>query len=424
MGPRQHRLHCGGRGTGPGPPLPRHGAPPRGGGGSPGECQGQAGRGPGSHGTHRGDGLLGGGLGRRGRSLSPRRQSGSSRGGPTPRRGVSGTPVSRGRPVGAPVSRGKPSGNLTSRSGSTAATPAPRSRAASNPLPRGRPPVGRRGASPSNRRSSPASPPPQGGSLGGEQVEGRRAVLELLAAGRRRTRDVWVAEGLDPAPILDEIGKRAAALRVPVREVARGRLDGAARTDAPQGVLAHADTLPEADLDDLCRTIDVAAPPFLVVLDGVTDPHNLGSVLRSAEVAGVTGVVLPRHRSAHVTPTVAKAAAGAVEYLPMAVVPGIPSALAVLARHGVWTVGLDASAPGSVFSLDLADRPVALVLGAEGRGLARLTRKRCDVTVSIPQLGSLGSLNVAAAGAVACFELARRRLEGLRVVGGEDGSDR
>lgn len=255
-------------------------------------------------------------------------------------------------------------------------------------------------------------------------MEGRRAVLELLAAGRRRTRDVWVAEGLDPAPILDEIGKRAAALRVPVREVARGRLDGAARTDAPQGVLAHADTLPEADLDDLCRTIDVAAPPFLVVLDGVTDPHNLGSVLRSAEVAGVTGVVLPRHRSAHVTPTVAKAAAGAVEYLPMAVVPGIPSALAVLARHGVWTVGLDASAPGSVFSLDLADRPVALVLGAEGRGLARLTRKRCDVTVSIPQLGSLGSLNVAAAGAVACFELARRRLEGLRVVGGEDGSDR
>ncbi len=248
--------------------------------------------------------------------------------------------------------------------------------------------------------------------------------MELLAAGRRRVRDVWLAEGLEPSPVLDEIARLAAARRVPVREVTRGRLDGAARTDAPQGVLAHADPLDGADFDELCREGRGSLPPFLVVLDGVTDPHNLGSVLRSAEAAGATGVVLPRHRSAHVTPTVAKAAAGAIEHLPMAVVPGIPGALTGLARHGVWTVGLDAAAPGSVFSLDLADRPVALVLGAEGRGLARLTRQRCDVTVSIPQLGSLGSLNVAAAGAVACFELARRRLGQETVAPGETGRPR
>jgi len=343
--------------------------------------------------------------------MTPRRQSGSDRGGPASRRGASATPGSRGRPGGPQVQRGKPSANPAPRGGSPSPTSAPRRKAS-----RGQAPVGRRGISSSTRPRSPASPRAPEGGLGGEQVEGRRAVRELLAAGRRRVRDVWVVEGLDPAPILDEIGRLAAAHRVPVREVTRGRLDGAARTDAPQGVLAHADALPDADLDDLCQTVGVAAPPFLVVLDGVTDPHNLGSLLRSAEVAGATGVVLPRHRSAHVTPTVTKAAAGAVEYLPMAVVPGIPTALAVLARHGVWTVGLDAGAPGSVFSFDLADRPIALVLGAEGRGLARLTRKRCDVTVSIPQLGSLGSLNVAAAGAVACFELARRRLEGQPAV--------
>lgn len=243
-------------------------------------------------------------------------------------------------------------------------------------------------------------------------MEGRRAVLELLSARRRRVREVWVAEGNDPASVLDEIGRLAADLRVPVREVTRGRLDGAARTDAPQGVLAHADPLAEADLDQLWLTTGGGTPPFLVVLDGVTDPHNLGSILRSAEVAGATGALLPRHRAAHITPTVAKAAAGAIEHLPMAVVAGVPSALATLAAHGVWTVGLDAGAPASIFSLDLADRPVALVLGAEGRGLARLTARRCEVTVSIPQLGSLGSLNVAAAAAVACFELARRRQEG------------
>lgn len=182
--------------------------------------------------------------------------------------------------------------------------------------------------------------------------------------------------------------------------------------------------LVEAGVDELCRKTTANVPPFLVVLDGVTDPHDLGSLLRSAEGAGATGVVLPRHRSAHVTPTVAKAAAGAIEYLPMAVAPGIPSALATLAHHGVWTVGLDAGGPGSIFSLDLADRPVALILGAESRGLARLTRKRCDVIVSVPQLGALGSLNVAAAGVVACFELARRRLEGLRGLDGGDGPNK
>jgi 23S rRNA (guanosine2251-2'-O)-methyltransferase len=251
--------------------------------------------------------------------------------------------------------------------------------------------------------------------LGGDQVEGRRAVRELLAAGRRPVFEVWMAEDLDPSPVLDEIEKLAARRHARLQMVPRRRLEAEARTDAPQGVLARAGALVEADFDDLCQTQRGVAP-FLVVFDGVTDPHNLGSLLRSAECAGVTGVVVPRHRAAHVTPTVTKVAAGAVEHLAMAVVPGVPNALQRMTQAGITSVGLDAAAEVSLF--DLAGRsgggvdvtgPLALVIGAEGKGLATLTRRRCSVLASIPQHGSIESLNVASAGAVAFFELARFR---------------
>ena len=244
--------------------------------------------------------------------------------------------------------------------------------------------------------------------MGGEQVEGRQAVRELLAAGRRPVREVWIVSDLEPSAPIDEIERLAARRGVRVLAVSRGKLERAARTDAPQGVLAHAAPLREADLDTLCR----ARPPvpFLVVLDGVTDPHNVGALLRSAECAGATGVVLPRHRAVHVTATVAKVAAGAIEHLAMAVVPGVPNALRRLADLGVRSIGLDAAAPTSLFDMDLdAEAPVALVMGAEGKGLAPLSRRRCSGLASIPQFGALGALNVAAAGAVACFEIARRR---------------
>ena len=236
---------------------------------------------------------------------------------------------------------------------------------------------------------------------------------ELLAAGRRPVHEVWMAEDLDPASILDEIERLAARRRVPVRVVARRRLESEARTESPQGVLARAGALPETDLDELCVKRR-GRLPFLVVFDGITDPHNLGALLRSAECAGVTGVVLPRHRAAHVTPTVTKVAAGAIEHLAMAVVPGVPAALRRLDDAGVSSVGLDADAPTSLFALAATTGvdvtgPVALVVGAEDRGLASLTRRRCQVVVSIPQHGAIASLNAAAAGAVALFELARQR---------------
>jgi 23S rRNA (guanosine2251-2'-O)-methyltransferase len=244
--------------------------------------------------------------------------------------------------------------------------------------------------------------------LGGEQVEGRQAVRELLLAGRRRVREVWLVDEGDRAPILDDIRDLAADGRVPVVPVGRGRFAAQARCEAPQGVLALAAPLPEADLDDLVRT-SASPPPFLVALDGVTDPGNLGAILRSAECAGVTGAILPRHRAVHVTPAATKSAAGAVEHIPIAVVGGLPAALSRLRDAGVHVVGLDGGAPTSLYDMAGGDGPVCLVLGAEGPGLSRLVRQRCDELVSIPLLGSLGSLNVSAAAALACFEVARRR---------------
>jgi 23S rRNA (guanosine2251-2'-O)-methyltransferase len=243
--------------------------------------------------------------------------------------------------------------------------------------------------------------------IGGEQVEGRQAVRELLLAGRRRVKDLWISDDVEHADVITEIERLAAKAKVPVRYVPRGRLEREARTDAVQGVLAHAAALPEADLAEL------AADPhaFLVLLDGVTDPHNLGAILRSAEFVGATGAVLPRHRAAHVTPTVAKASAGAVEHVPLALVPGLPTALLRLGEAGIWRIGLDQDASRSLDDMGhgLGERPVALVLGAEGTGLSRLARERCDEVVAIPRGGSVGSLNVAAAAAIALNEVARIR---------------
>jgi 23S rRNA (guanosine2251-2'-O)-methyltransferase len=198
---------------------------------------------------------------------------------------------------------------------------------------------------------------------------------------------------------------------VPLRRVSGDRFASAARTGAPQGVLARADPLPEVDLDDLSRPDSrTGRAPFLLALDGVTDPQNLGALLRTADGAGVTGAVLPRHRAAHVTPAAAKAAAGAIEWLPLASVAGIPSALAQAAELGLWVIGLHPEGGENLFDLSLragADG-VVVVLGAEGKGLSPLVRRRCDVLATIPLRGALPSLNVAAAGAIALFELSRR----------------
>jgi 23S rRNA (guanosine2251-2'-O)-methyltransferase len=235
--------------------------------------------------------------------------------------------------------------------------------------------------------------------LGGEQVEGRHAVRELLRARTRRVKAVYVS---NTAEGVADIVELAGGL---VRLVPAERVAALARSDAHQGVVAVAAPLEPADLVTLLRAPDA----LLVALEGVTDPHNLGAVLRTADTAGATGVIVPRRRAAHVTPTVTKAAAGAIEHMPIALVGGIPNALERAQREKVWTVGLDGRADQTVDALAVATEPLVLVLGAEGRGLSRLTRERCDVTVRIPMYGHVESLNVAAAAAIALHAVAARR---------------
>lgn len=244
--------------------------------------------------------------------------------------------------------------------------------------------------------------------VGGDQVEGRQAVRELLLAGRRGVREILVSVEVDAADILDEIIELADDAHVPIKQIGRGSLDAKARTDAPQGIIARAEPIRPVPLEDLTDP-GTGTPPFLLVVDGVTDPHNLGALLRSAECAGVTGIVLPRHRAVHVTPTVAKAAAGAIEHLRFALVGGIPSTIGDLGSAGVVTVGLDMTGPKTLWDLGGLDAPVAIVVGAEGKGLSRLTRKRCQEVARIPLEGRIDSLNASVAGALACYEVARAR---------------
>ena len=257
-------------------------------------------------------------------------------------------------------------------------------------------------------RAQTARPQSRPKGLGGDHVEGRQAVRELLRAGRRKVHEVLISEDAHSAATLAEIVDLAGDQRVPVREVTRRKLDEAALTAAPQGVIAKAAAVQPVPLEELARPA-ANTLPLVVATDGVTDPGNLGAILRTAEVAGATGVVLTSHRSANLTPAAVKAAAGAIEYLPIALAGGLPAALAKLRDAGLWAIGLDGHAPDGLESLRVADEPLVLVLGAEGRGLSALVERRCDQVLSIPVMGRIESLNVAAAAAVALFDIARAR---------------
>lgn len=285
---------------------------------------------------------------------------------------------------------------------------------------RGGPPPGRpnKGGRPhgrggrGNARTGPVGGAKSSGKdLGGRQVEGRQAVRELLLAQRRRVHEIWISSDLEGSDSVDDIVTLAAAERVAVSYVARKRLESEARSEAPQGVLAKAAPIPEAALHDFLGTRPNGAGSFLVAVDGVTDPGNLGAIIRSCDGSGVDAVVLPRHRAVHVTPTVAKASAGAVEYLPMALVSGLPSALQEMRDAGIWIIGCDDAADRSLFELEqnYSTDGVCIVMGAEGAGLSRLVRERCDLIVSIPMRGHVGSLNVSAATALATYEISRQR---------------
>jgi len=323
-----------------------------------------------------------------------------------PRKPPKSPKVNTGKP-------GRPAGsrNSGSRAGSrTASTRGPESsggRSGGRTSTRGV--VKRTGGGAPNRDGRPRTAPVAKG-LGGEQIEGRQAVRELLIGQKRKVKEIWMAADIDPAPILDDIEQIADAARVPILGVPRRKLEETARSEAPQGIIAFAQPLEEASFADMLKTHHGVAP-FLVAVDGVTDPGNLGALLRCCDGSGVTGVVLPKHRAVHVTPTVAKSSAGAVEHVPMTLVSGLPTAIQQMRDKGIWVVGLDDSSRDTLFDIGkLATDGICIVLGAEGAGLSRLVKERCDTIVSIPMLGQVSSLNVSAAAALATYEVTRVRM--------------
>jgi 23S rRNA (guanosine2251-2'-O)-methyltransferase len=228
-------------------------------------------------------------------------------------------------------------------------------------------------------------------------IPGRRAVAEALRAGRP-LHEIVVADDRDTA--LTVAARKAA---VKMRVASRSELDRLAKGVVHQGVVGLAPPFPYVGVEDLTRA------DLLVVLDGITDPQNLGAIARSAELAGAQGLVLRQRRSAHVTPAAEKAAAGAFSWLRVALVPNIARACAQLRDAGLWTVGLTADGERDLWTASLLSERVALVIGAEGSGISRLVAERLDVRVAIPMRGHLASLNAAAAASVALFEIVRRR---------------
>lgn len=240
------------------------------------------------------------------------------------------------------------------------------------------------------------------------QLEGRNALTEALRSGRTIDK-VFIASGETDRALqrLAAQAKEAGAVVVPVD---RRKLDMMSTTRAHQGVIALAAAREYFTVDDILQeAADRGETPLIVICDELTDPHNLGAIIRSAECAGAHGVIIPKRRSVGLTAVVAKASAGAVEYMKVARVTNINSAIEELKEKGVWVFGTAAEGSIPMYKADLTI-PAAIVIGSEGEGMSRLVQKNCDVTVHIPMKGHINSLNASAAASILLYEAVRQRL--------------
>ena len=238
-------------------------------------------------------------------------------------------------------------------------------------------------------------------------IEGRNAVIEALRTEASIDK-IFIQKG-EVDKTLGHIASKARAAGIVVVEADRRKLDGMSRTHAHQGVIALAAVREYVSVDDILA--DAAAKnesPLIVVCDELSDPHNLGAILRTAECAGAHGVIIPKRRSAGLTAIVAKTSAGAVSYMPVARVPNIPALLKDLKKQGVWVFGTAADGNTTLYQADLKG-PAAIVIGSEGTGMTRLAAENCDFLVSIPMKGKISSLNASAAAAILLYEAVRQR---------------
>jgi 23S rRNA (guanosine2251-2'-O)-methyltransferase len=256
----------------------------------------------------------------------------------------------------------------------------------------------------------------RGGPPLADVVSGPHPALEVLRAGKRSVRRLVLARQEGGATV-EALLALARERRVPVEVQPRAVLDRALRGGAHQGVLLEVGPFPYAEPETLvAEALARSGPGFLLILDGIQDPQNLGAIIRSAEAAGVHGCILPRDRAAGVGPAAVRASAGATEHLPIARATNLATFLETLKSQGFWVVGTDASGGRDVFTTDLTG-PLALVVGGEEQGLRHLIKRRCDLIVRIPSRGRVASLNASAAAAVCLFEVARQRAMGQSVTG-------
>lgn len=243
--------------------------------------------------------------------------------------------------------------------------------------------------------------------LENDLIEGRNAVTEAFRAGRPIDK-IYIAGG-DSDRALGYIAALAREKGVTVVECDRRKLDGMSMTHAHQGVIALCAVREYCSVEDILkRAEELGEDPFVIVCDEITDGHNLGAIIRTAECAGAHGVIIPKRRSAGLTAIVNKASAGAAEHLPVARVPNLRAALEELKERGVWVYGTAADGRCRLWQTELTG-PIALVIGSEGDGMARLVRESCDFVLSLPMKGKMSSLNASVAGAILMYEVMRQR---------------
>ena len=241
------------------------------------------------------------------------------------------------------------------------------------------------------------------------QLEGRNALTEALRSGRTIDK-VFIASG-DTDKALQRLAAQAKEAGAVVVPVDRRKLDMMSTTHSHQGVIAYAAAREYATIDDILEeAANRGQAPLIVICDELSDPHNLGAILRSAECAGAHGVIIPKRRSVGLTATVAKASAGAVEYMKVARVTNLNATMEELKQKGVWIFGTAAEGSVPMYQADLTG-PTAIVIGSEGDGMSRLVRENCDMTVHIPMTGNINSLNASAAATVLLYEAVRQRLQ-------------
>lgn len=237
-------------------------------------------------------------------------------------------------------------------------------------------------------------------------IEGRNAVIEALRAGRTIDK-LFVLDGCQDGPILT-IKREASKKGALIKYVTKERLDQLSETGKHQGVIAYAAAYTYAEVDDILKKArDKGEQPFIFLLDNIEDPHNLGAIIRTANLAGAHGVIIPKNRAVGLTATVAKASAGAINYTPVAKVTNLGQTIEELKKEGLWFVCADMGGT-RMYDLDL-NGPIGLVIGNEGSGVGRLVKEKCDFAAAIPMHGDIDSLNASVAAGVLAYEIVRQR---------------